>query len=99
MSHRPAFSLFEIMISIALLILFIGIGTAGYRALSRYQVTLELARLHTLCWMAQAAALSSGTPQEITFHAASNSYTYDGVNYQLPHYVQFGTLVSVKGPP
>jgi Tfp pilus assembly protein FimT len=59
----------------------------------------ELEHLCMMCRYLQSKALATHQKQTLNFDLRTNTYTSDGVHYQLPQSITFGVRAGIKGPP
>jgi len=96
---RRGFSLVEIMVSIALFILLVGLIVANSSFLNRYMVRAQLDNMYNVFRYLQKSAVVSGKETVLKFDIPNNTYMFDGRVCTLPRCVTFGVLPEVKGPP
>lgn len=93
------FSLVEVMVSMALFILLVGLVIANTSFLNRYLVRAELDKMYTVFRYLQKTAMVSGQEQVLEFDVKKNRYMCGKRVFTLPSQVVFGVLPDVKGPP
>ncbi|MFC1841972.1 Tfp pilus assembly protein FimT/FimU [Candidatus Dependentiae bacterium] len=93
------FSLVEIIVSLALFVLVIGLLAANFSFLQRFLVCAEVDKLFNVCHYLQRCAVVTGNKKVLTFDANKNQYAFEDKVCQLPRQVVFGVLQHVKGPP
>jgi len=93
------FSLVEIMVSIALFILLIGLVAANSSFLNRYLVRAEMDKIYNVFRYLQKVAIVSGQDQILEFDIEKKQYKCGERVFMLPSQVEFGVLPEVKGPP
>ena len=99
MPSKAGFSLVELMLVLALVALLFTLGSINFSFLHRIALRSELDSLHTICQSLQQRAMATNTKQQLIFNRVDNSYSFGGNTHQLPHYLQFGVISGVKGPP
>jgi len=98
MKHS-AFSLIELMISIALCALVVALLVVNVSFLNRGIVRSEIDKLYSVCMYLQQCALTTHQEHELTFDTKNNTYRFAGKTETLRFPVEFGFPCNVKGPP
>jgi len=93
------FSLIEILVVIALIMLVASMASVNTHYLHKTVVHTELDLLYNTCCYLQRMAMATNQKQELSFDAARQWYSHNGEKHELPVAVQFGILPQVKGPP
>jgi prepilin-type N-terminal cleavage/methylation domain-containing protein len=96
---RAAFTLYEIMVVIALLGFFALLALPRMLWHVRSQVRHELEALALMLSHMQQRALVSGQEQHMIFDTQQHTYSFEGIVYHLPPSVRFGFLPHVQGSP
>ena len=89
----------EIMISISLFVLLVGLLAANSSFLRRYLVRAELDKICNVFRYLQKVAIVSGQDQVLEFDLDKNEYKCGKKKFKLPTSVIFGFMPGVKGPP
>lgn len=97
MHKRSAFTLVELLVVVALIMIFVGLTLQRFSFSSCY-VRSELDLLYQTCLYMQRHALVTRQKQILSFDLVNNTYNFDGKSHQLPKGVCFG-IMPVKGPP
>lgn len=102
-SYR-AFSLIELMITMALVVVVISFTVPRTNFFARFLVQAEINKLYAVFSYLQQRALVSNQVQELSFDVSAQAYTFKTVQgrvttTRLPGSVRFGILDQVKGPP
>ena len=95
----PGFSLIEMMVVIALIMLISSLASINTYYLHKAVVHTELDLLYNTCCYLQHMAMATNQKQELLFNLAGQCYTYNSEKHALPGVVQFGILPQVNGPP
>lgn len=92
------FSLFELLMVIALLTTLVLLVGSSSTWLNQLMVRAEVDNLYTTCRYLQRYAMMTGKQQELIFDSPHNAFMYHDHTYQLPKQVMFGVFGQVKGP-
>lgn len=95
----PAFTLIEISIVLALLMLIMTISLPGIWFLKQQTVACELEKLNMAFAYLQQAAITSNKNLNLKFDLSTNSYSYENYHEKLSKKIIFGTISGVKGSP
>lgn len=95
----PGFTLVELMITLALCALVVGLTIVNVSFLDRGIVRSEVDKLYSACMYTQQCALAMGQQYELVFDEQNNSYTFAGKTERLRPPVVFGVVAGAKGPP
>lgn len=93
------FSLFELLIVIAVAAILITVCSVNSRFLRVSVMQAQLDLLATTCAYLAQTAIATQTPQELIFNTDDNSYSFNNQKHMLPRSIQFGIRDAVKGPP
>ena len=93
------FSLIEMMIVIALIMLIASMAMINTHYLNKTVVHTEIDLLYNTCCYLQHMAMATNQEQELRFDIEKQSYNFEGQEYILPAIARFGILAHVKGPP
>lgn len=93
------FSLIELSIVIALLLILATLVGAHVSFLNRLVLRSELELLCNTCFYMQRRALMLNRQQTIYLYPEKNCYAIEGRTFTLPSHVVFGFLPGAKGPP
>lgn len=101
---RRAFSLIELMVTMALVILVVTFTVPRTTFFARFLVQAEINKLYAVFSYLQQRALASNQVQELSFDVSAHAYTFKTLQGKvatthLPGSVRFGILDRVKGPP
>lgn len=100
MKHlSPAFTLIEISIVLALLMLIMTISLPGIWFLKQQAVACELEKLNMAFAYLQQAAITSNKNLSLKFDPSTNSYSYENYHEKLSKNIIFGTKEGIKGSP
>lgn len=98
MKASSGFSLTELMIVLALVMLMVGLTSFSTRFFNTSLLVSELNLLHTTCYYLQQAAMATGEVQTLVFDSDYHGYRAHDYVHQLPGNVCFG-IIEAKGPP
>lgn len=98
-NSNSGFSLIEMMVVIALIMLIVNLAHINTNYLQKAVVHTELDVLYNTCCYLQHVAMATNQKQELLFDVVGQSYMHGEQKHALPHVVQFGILPNVKGPP
>ena len=102
MEHK-GFSLFELLITLAAIVIFATLTLPKLTFVNRFILQNEVDKLFTIFSYLQQKAIATNVPQELFFNLNKNAYSYLEKNsnklYLLPGKVSFGVLQNVLGPP
>ncbi|MFC1842215.1 Tfp pilus assembly protein FimT/FimU [Candidatus Dependentiae bacterium] len=98
-SRSDGFSLAEIMISIALFVLLVGLIAANTRFLHKFLLRAQVDKLYNTFVYLQRCAISTGEKQLLVFNIEKQQYAYGKTICTFPKQVVFGIIKQVKGPP
>lgn len=93
------FTLLELMITLALFSIIVGLSFGTFTFLHKITVQSEIDQLYATCMHAQRYAQVTNKPQTIVLTPANNSYSYNNTTRYLGSHVCFGTIPGAKGPP
>jgi len=93
------FSLIELMITLALLMIILGLGFGTISFMNRLLMRSEIDQLYATCMYAQRCAQITHEQQTIEFDIKHKKYSYNGFTHQLPPQIRFGFMPGIKGPP
>jgi len=96
---RKGFSLFEVIIVLALITIMAGISIFYWRTSQSTLVLMELERLYALCTLVHHRAQADGCVYTITIDEKSRMLTTPFFSETLAHGVEFGIRPNIKGPP
>lgn len=96
---KRGFSLIEIMVCIALSVIFASLIFANISFIHRYLLRAEVDKIFNVCRYLQRCAQISGEKKVLYFDIKNNIYMYDNKMCRLPKRIKFGTIPGVKGPP
>ena len=99
-----AYSLFELIVVIFALSIFLFVSIPKFNFLDNFILQNELDRLFSTFYYLQQKAIATNEEQKLYFNLDLNSYEYVGKsnlkqNYKLPNKVRFGLLDNIFGPP
>ncbi len=99
MSHKKAFCLVEMAITLTLL-LFIAMLSIPFGSYMRHIcVRAEIEKLAMICRSLQAQAVMDHAEHSIVFDYTKQQFTHDDIIEMLPKGVSFGIIPGSKGPP
>jgi prepilin-type N-terminal cleavage/methylation domain-containing protein len=82
---RPAFTLIELMIVIALICVIVTLAMINSSFVDRFAVRSEVEKFATTCRYLRELAMSTNTEQRLVFDLKNNSYSFvDPVHHPLP---------------
>lgn len=99
MNARNGFSLLELMIVLALVLVVMSLISVNVTVYKKTLLRSELNLLQTTCYYLQKMAIAHNQQQELIFDVATQSYSTQGYTHALPPHIHFGILDNVKGPP
>lgn len=99
LNHTSGFSLIELIICIALILLITTITMPNLWFLKQQQVAVEAEKLHMAFMYMQQLAINKNQNLHLIFDEKNKSYTYENKIEVLPQGVEFGFIEGVKGPP
>jgi prepilin-type N-terminal cleavage/methylation domain-containing protein len=99
MKRTHGFSLFELMIVIAIATLLITICAVNSRFLRSCTMQTQLDLFITTCTYLAHTAIATKTPQTLILDNNEQSYSFNNQKHTLPRGIQFGILDNIKGPP
>lgn len=94
-----AFSLFEVIVVLALITLTLSIGIFYWRSSKNNIVFMELERLYALCMLVHHRAQADGCSYTITIDPKTKTLSTPFFSETLAEGVEFGVLSGVRGPP
>jgi hypothetical protein len=97
--NKSGFSLFEIMISCALLILIATCTFIYQQNVDQFMIQTYLNTLYMTCMTLSQKAQLSKQNITLTFNLDKNSYSYQNHSETLPSFLIFGYPPGSKGPP
>ena len=102
-SHK-AFSLIELLITLALVAIIVTFTVPRTSFFARFLVQAEINKLHAVFSYLQQRAIAGNEEQELLFDLKNNTYRFKTIQgeitiQKLPKSVRFGFLPGVKGPP
>jgi Tfp pilus assembly protein FimT len=97
--HAAGFSLFELLIVIALITTLSLLVTSTYTWLNQLSVRAEVDSLYNTCRYLQRYAQLTGKQQELIFNQADGTFSYHTHTHTLPKHVSFAIIDGTKGPP
>jgi len=104
MNKKPGFSLIELLVTMAIMVIIVSIAIPRVIPLQKYYIIHELEKLTVTFKYLQQKALASNNTQILTFDVKNQSYTFPAPGgklstYKLPNGILFGTLKNILGPP
>lgn len=96
---KLGFSLIELMITISLCMVLVGLGMVNVRSLEKTKVVAEMDLLCTACNALQQQAIATGKIQELALDTARHKYSCNGHEHALASGVYFDTALDAYGPP
>lgn len=93
------FSLIELMITLAIFCLVVGLTFTNISFLEQSMVHHELNALYCTAHYLQRRAQMTNHEQELKFDRFKRSYSFNGHTHVLPKGIEFGSLAQAKGPP
>lgn len=104
LGNFKGFTLFEVLLTISLLSIIIGIGSCYIFVVRVALVKIELERLHTSFVYVNRLAILQSRILELKFDSKNHTYSYPDIHNnikinQMSKDVVFGTLPGLKGPP
>ncbi|MCK5632977.1 prepilin-type N-terminal cleavage/methylation domain-containing protein [bacterium] len=99
MKNKKAFTLVELIITLALCALVVTLTVVNVSFFNRSFVRSEVDALHMACMYLQQSALTTGKSQTLEIDVEKNCYSFDGRTKKLLSSVVFGASKNLKGPP
>lgn len=96
---KAGFSIIEIVIFLAIIVLLTTITLTNFWFLQRSVVQLELSQLQAAFDYTRQLAIATNQAQTITFDQTNHSYNYSKYQAQLSNYTRFGFAPGTYGPP
>jgi hypothetical protein len=88
-----------VLVVLALVAFLFTLSSSNISFFHRITVRAQLESLQMECRHLQQRAMTLNQQQELIFDRATNSYTFGQQRIALPHFMRFGVLPGVKGPP
>jgi type II secretory pathway pseudopilin PulG len=98
-SWTNAFTLIELAITIALIVMILTIGLPVMLNMSALFVRNQATMLQTTCWALQQQAIAQNKQLSLIFNEAANSWSIGNETTKLAPGVKFGIMPHVFGPP
>jgi hypothetical protein len=97
--NEAGFSLVELAVTIALLILLSSLATVLVRPRESLAPRSFLVSLRATCHALRQRAMMTNQPYSLRFDVGKKRYNYAGASHPLPDGVRFGVIDGIKGPP
>ena len=100
----PSFSLIELLITLALVVLLVAFTVPRTTFFARFIVQAEINKMYAICSYLQQRALAANDAQELQLDLTSNTYRFANLQgkqttQRLHDQVRFGVLPQASGPP
>jgi prepilin-type N-terminal cleavage/methylation domain-containing protein len=99
MNAHKGFSLIELMIVIAIMMILLSLSAVNARYLHKMVASTHIDQLYSTCYYLQRLAMATNEPQELIFDENANAYTFNGCSCALPSCLCFDVIPGAKGPP
>lgn len=99
MRHGAGFSLIELVLVIALIIIIVTLAMPQMSFLNKQIVASEVEKLATVCLYLRQLALVTQRNQTLMIDQLTNTYRSEECTYALSSGVRFGFLPNTYGPP
>lgn len=97
--ENKAFSLFELLITIAAFVLLITFIVPKFSSIDKFILQNEVDKLFSTFSYLQQKAIATNIEQVLYFDSNKKTYEYSKVEYKLSEKIDFGILPGVLGPP
>ena len=98
-ANKSGLTLVEMLVVLALVAFLFTLSSSNFSFFHRITVRAQLEQLQMVCRHLQQRAMTLNQQQELMFDEVTNSYSFGKQTTVLPHFVRFGVLPGVKGPP
>ncbi len=96
---NAGFSLLQVIITLALVTITLGLSIPYFSFLQRSIVRSEIEKMHSMFIYMQHMAIATQQDQKIEFDTDRQVYYCNKQQVSLPHGVTFGVIPGVLGPP